>query len=177
MNGDRHSEGSPQDSSETTKQGSRSDQPNKRISGGSGSSRAASIKGADAKGRGKTFKLSEADIERTCSDYLALDGWRMLKTNPCSDRSRAKGFGEKGMADCLYIRYLGRNAGLPPGSPHRVHAELLWIEWKRPDGVLSDHQMDWQVAEQRRGALVVTLSSIELFLEWYRASGLNRGKV
>ena len=81
----------------------------------------------------KTKPLSEYHIAKTCSDWLALDNWRRLNTNPVSDtatiqairgsiakccgsggippwlqdclRGRGKGFGELGMADDLYIRY------------------------------------------------------------------------
>ena len=84
-------------------------------------------------------KLTEADIERQCSDLLALDGWRTLKTDPVSRREWGKGFGEKGMADCLYLRYdtrprfLGSNPTPIPGP--FPYAEVMWIEWKRPGGV------------------------------------------
>jgi hypothetical protein len=57
---------------------------------------------ADEQARKRT---PEADLERAASELLALEGWRALKTDPTSDRSRAKGFGEPGMADSLYIRY------------------------------------------------------------------------
>lgn len=46
----------------------------------------------------------ESEIQQQCADLLALDGWRALRTDPCSDRGRAKGFGEKGMADHLFLR-------------------------------------------------------------------------
>ncbi len=51
------------------------------------------------------MELRERDIAKTCSDVLIWDGWRMLVTDPVSDRARGKGFGELGMADRLYIRY------------------------------------------------------------------------
>jgi hypothetical protein len=44
------------------------------------------------------MRLTEAQIQKTCSDFLALDGWRVLITNPCSDKARGKGFGEVGMS-------------------------------------------------------------------------------
>ncbi len=125
-------------------------------------------------------KLSERDVERTCTDFLALDGWRPLKTDPCSDRSRAKGFGEKGMADHLYIRYID------PSFPERLHimAEVLWVEWKRLERngkptLAAPHQRLWQAAERKRGALVLLAgedfpATIEGFQEWYRNSGLLR---
>src|SRR3974390_705182 len=62
---------------------------------------------------------SEEQIQETCTRLLELDGWRALRTDPCSDRARGKGFGEVGMADYLYIRYnvFGED-------------ETLWVEWK-----------------------------------------------
>ena len=107
----------------------------------------------------------------------------MLKTNPCSDRARGKGFGEVGMADCLYIRYLFDPhdlGGVPLHKKAHLHvaAEVLWIEFKRPRvGVTAQHQIDWQLTESRRGALVLCVNDIDNFLTWYRASGLNCGKV
>lgn len=87
------------------------------------------------------FALLEADIQRTCTDFLVAEGWRHLRTDPVSEAatvnafrrwiiaspmlthvaglilqglkqcSRSKGFGETGMADDLYIRY--HNSGNP----------------------------------------------------------------
>src|SRR5271156_70358 len=96
-------------------------------------------------------KLSEAQIERTCTQFLELDGWRSLKTDPVSRREWAKGFGEPGMADYLYIRYEPEPYDVhrdvtppadPPGSTKigwwqpvfECQAEILWIEWKRLRG-------------------------------------------
>ncbi len=124
----------------------------------------------------KRPKLSEAAIERTCSDLLAWDGWRVLKTNPCSDRARGKGFGELGMADCLYIRY--DYAG-QISTVANARASVMWIEWKRAGGKHAPHQMTWQLAERSRGALVLCAgddfpATLEGFQAWYLASGLQR---
>jgi hypothetical protein len=121
-----------------------------------------------------TPELSESDIERTCTDWLVLDGWRSLKTDPVSDHSRAKGFGELGMADRLYLRYLSRLGNVEHGS-----AQVLWIEWKRKGGKAREHQKSWIVVERSRGALVLLAgedfpASIEGFQEWYRSSWLMR---
>lgn len=122
------------------------------------------------------LKVSEADIERTCSDILALDGWRVLKTNPCSDRSRGKGFGEVGMADCLYIRY---NADNTSGRVVCSFCQAMWIEWKASGGKATLDQISWQWTEQKRGAFALIAgrdfpASIEGFKEFYRKSGLMR---
>lgn len=87
----------------------------------------------------------ERDLERAGSRILQLDGWRLLKTDPVSDRRRGKGFGEIGMADCLYIRYW---------SDTRSTATVLWIEWKAPGGQATAAQRLWIAAERARGALV-----------------------
>jgi hypothetical protein len=137
--------------------------------------------------------VTEADIERTCTEWLALDGWRCLKTDPVSRPEWGKGFGEKGMADCLYIRYYDHwdstrpaSAGNPNGvSPQRGYpascapVELIWIEWKSKTGRAAAHQLEWQAREVCRGAMVLCAGrtfpqSIEGFQEWYRASGMQR---
>lgn len=134
------------------------------------------------------MKLSESDMERTCSDWLALDGWRSLKTDPCSDRARGKGFGEKGMADRLYLRYWASKR-TPQPHDQRVNAghlasgnEIAWIEWKAKRGKPSQKQLDWHRDERARGALTLIAGvdfprSIEGFQEWYRTSGLMRRKI
>jgi hypothetical protein len=119
-------------------------------------------------------RLKEADIQRTITDLLELDGWRHIKTDPVSDRARGKGFGEKGMADDLYIRYNPSPMWVAPGA-----AQVLWIEHKRPKGVVPQHQKDWHAAERARGALTLIAgqdfpASVDGFWDWYRASGLMR---
>jgi hypothetical protein len=121
-------------------------------------------------------RKSEADLERTCTQVLEMDGWRSLKTNPVSRRAHGKGFGELGMADYLYIRY-----ETPPGTRRRGCAEVCWIEWKRPGTEAHPHQLDWQAAERNRGALVVLAdvdfeATIDGFCAWYEASGLKRSR-
>jgi hypothetical protein len=137
-----------------------------------------------------TPKLRESDIEKACSDILQVDGWRMLKTDPVSRREWGKGFGEKGMADCLYIRYRPEryteyHAGQvevndnpwKPLAP--CQSQVIWIEWKRPRGVLSPKQKLWHEAERKRGALTLIAgqdfpATFDGFLDWYRNSGLMR---
>jgi hypothetical protein len=121
-------------------------------------------------------KISEAHIERTCSEWLALDGWRLLKTNPVSDRSRGKGFGEVGMADCLYIRYINWHHGW------RSDAQVMWIEWKAKGGKLGAHQKAWHAHERAVGGMTLMggvdfEASIEGFQDWYRKSILSSRKI
>ena len=124
-------------------------------------------------------RLREIDIERQCSDFLALDSWRPLKTDPCCDIGRGKGFGEAGMADHLYIRYLPPEAPGPgkPRADRTALAEVLWVEYKRPGGRISDGQHQWATIERLRGALVWLATedfepTFEGFVAHYRASGL-----
>lgn len=121
----------------------------------------------------------EQDLEQACSDLIAYDGWRPLKTDPVSDRYRAKGFGELGMADRLYIRYEMEGPRLSDSIADRAWCQLMWIEWKRRGGKAKPHQIEWIAAERARGALVL-LAGVDFpadfdgFLAWYRKSGLMR---
>jgi hypothetical protein len=116
----------------------------------------------------------EAELEQQCTDFLALDGWRSLKTDP--PQLRGLGVIEKGIPDRLYIRY--------HEMPHREIdplADVLWIEFKAPSGRVSQAQSDWHMAERARGALVWVArenfgASCEEFIAFYRASGLLRRK-
>ncbi len=47
---------------------------------------------------------SEAQIQQAADDFLALDGWRKIVTDP--PHMRGLGVSEKGIADRLYLRYL-----------------------------------------------------------------------
>ena len=122
----------------------------------------------------------EWKIEEECTRLLEQDGWRALRTDPVSDRGRGKGFGELGMADHLYFRY--DNKYKPGGFIAQQWAEVLWIEYKAPAGKPKKHQIEWHTKERARGALTLIAgrdfpASVEGFVAWYRASGLNRGRV
>jgi hypothetical protein len=143
-------------------------------------------------------RLLEAELEKAATDLLELDGWRGLKTDPVSRREWGKGFGEKGMADYLYIRY--GNAPLSPEAaealkfasavlqryekPERLasHAEVMWIEWKIPKGTVAEKQHAWREKERARGALALIAgvdfhASLEGFARWYAQSGLQRRRL
>lgn len=134
-----------------------------------------------------TLKPTERQIQEACSDFLALDGWRPLKTDPVSRREWGKGFGEKGMADMLYLRY--ENYGLPLATAAteagatptecRSIAQVLWIEYKRRTGKVAAAQHAWHQAERARGALTLIAgidfaASTQGFMDWYFQSGLAR---
>jgi hypothetical protein len=127
----------------------------------------------------------EAQIQQTCTQILELDGWRALRTDPVSRREWGKGFGEPGMADHLYIRYVDL-PGKKGGDPNlRSLAQLMWIEFKRirtgrkASTKATVSQQTWHQAERARGALTLIAgvdfpATIEGFEAWYKASGLNR---
>lgn len=139
----------------------------------------------------------EKEIQSTCTQFLELDGWRSLRTDPVSDRSRGKGFGELGMADHLYVRYRARKrAALNAGAQfwYDPQVEFFWVEWKRERGGKGKralftkaekakiHQKAWHAAERARGALTLIAgeefpASIEGFTAWYASSGLQRKQI
>ena len=113
--------------------------------------------------------VPEALIEAECCRLLAADGWRTLKTDPVSDKSRGKGFGELGMADTLCLRYSRQGAA----------AEVLWIEWKSRRGRVRKHQLEWHTRERACGALTLIAgldfpATVKGFWDWYQSSGLAR---
>lgn len=124
--------------------------------------------------------ISEAQLQSAITQLLELDGWRCLRTDPVSDRQRGKGFGEVGMADCLYVRY---GFYTHPSVPEdKAAAEVLWIEHKRKGGRVSEVQRRWHAIERSRGALTWIAGedfepSQEGFLQRYAASGLMRNNI
>jgi hypothetical protein len=108
-------------------------------------------------------KLTEAHIQKAVVDFLILDGWRAIRTDPVSDRSRGKGFGEVGMPDYLFIRY--DRYGVYPDN-------ILWIEFKAPGKVPTRAQLAWHKAEQARGGVIKVVDSIDQFTTWYITSAL-----
>ena len=129
----------------------------------------------------KSVEWPEHLIEAECTRLLEMDGWRALRTDPVSDRGRGKGFGEPGMADHLYIRYEPVNPGEEMDCMS-ANTEILWIEFKSAKGKPAKHQTEWHTKERARGALtwiagVDFPASVAGFVEHYRKSGLNRGRV
>lgn len=127
--------------------------------------------------------LSEADLSRYIQDLLFLDGWRVFRMEPVSDRSRGRGFGEPGMPDLLAIRYNEHVALATLASTERQYrseVEAMWLEVKRPGGRVAHHQRNWITVERASGALVLLAgedfeATPEGFAKWYREqSGLLR---
>ncbi len=133
----------------------------------------------------RSLAPSEASIQRTCTEWLALDGWRAIVTDP--PHMRGLGVTEKGIPDRLYIRYDGRaqiwkdqdkEMGLPFNNSCHV-GEILWIEWKKKGGKSALHQLAWHAKERVRGALIWVAgvdfpASIEGFQKFYRNHHLRR---
>lgn len=115
--------------------------------------------------------ITEAHVQQTVVQFLELDGWRAIRTDPVSDRSRGKGFGEPGMPDYLFLRYW---------KPDHLHndtrpiGEMIWVEFKRKDKKPTSHQLIWHSGERGRGAFVFVVDDIDEFTRWYLGSGLNR---
>lgn len=128
----------------------------------------------------KTIKVSEVQIQKAADDFLELDGWRYVETDP--KHLRGLGVSEKGIPDRLYLRY-GFNPKTMYGSiPAKSTTQILWVEHKRKKGKAAQHQKDWHETERARGALVLVAgidfeASLEGFVEWYEKSGLQRKKV
>jgi hypothetical protein len=116
------------------------------------------------------LKISEADVQQAVVLMLEIDGWRAIRTDPVSDRSRGKGFGEVGMPDYLFIRY----GSVAPSS---CTAQVLWIEFKAPGKGPLPHQVLWAVTETNRGALVLKVDDVDGFREYYKKSGLMRHQI
>lgn len=126
----------------------------------------------------------EYEIQAECVKLMEEDGWRPLRTDPVSDKSRGKGFGELGMADYLFMRPISprQRDDRPPGSllaSGHTLGEVLWIEWKARNGKLSMIQNTWHRNERAKGfttwiASVDFPASVAGFRAHYIASGLAR---
>lgn len=127
-----------------------------------------------------TAKTTEREIQEAASSFLALDGWRRIRT----DLAHLRGMGvqEKGMADDLYIRYMGftdQTYAKLANPLSQSACEIMWCEWKRRTGKVAAHQHAWHAQERARGALTLIagidfLPSVEGFMDWYFQSGLAR---
>lgn len=110
------------------------------------------------------FQLAEREVSRQVSDFLEWNGWRRIR-NQSGVATNAGGstfrFGEKGIPDLLFLRYVPER----PGA-----ALVLWVETKRAKGKLSPDQVKWQDEERLRGALIVNVYDFQTFSEWYQST-------
>lgn len=126
--------------------------------------------------RQNQLRVTEADVQRAVVDMLAADGWRSIRTDPVSDRSRGKGFGEIGMPDYLFVRY-DWDQRTRSGAARQTLSEVMWIEFKAPDKYETKSQRDWHIKERTRGGFVLVVSGVDDFREWYKTSGLMRNQI
>lgn len=115
----------------------------------------------------RNLRIPESAIERAITDLLQLDGWRVFHFEQIHSEERRRTFGEEGMPDMLCLRYPG---------------EIFWAEVKATGGRVSAAQYLWHAAERERGALTIIMgidcpATIDGWMDWYRGSGMNRGKV
>lgn len=129
---------------------------------------------------------SEAQVEKTCTAWLALDGWVGLVTDP--KQLRGLGVSEPGIPDRQYRRAGGPLPEKEADTPEQIAAwvQLMWIEWKRVRSEkatkTSVRQDVWHMREGSLGFLTLRAgidfpATISGFQEWYRASGLMRKRI
>ncbi len=125
------------------------------------------------------MKITEAQLSRLVSDFLTLDGWRVLKQEPLSRAGGGRYAGEMGMPDLLCLRYEFNRlaAGIRPILlPEICHfeAQVFWIEVKRLGAKPKPHQLAWHERERALGAEVWVIDDFDAFKAKYLESGLNR---
>jgi hypothetical protein len=135
--------------------------------------------------------VTEAQVEETCSAFLALDGWIALVTDP--KQLRGLGVTEPGIADRQYRRYknvlpcIVERIPVPPRGTTDFEIDsicnLMHIEWKRIRSgkatKTSAKQDAWHERERARGGLTLRAgidfpATISGFCTWYAKSGLMR---
>ena len=124
---------------------------------------------------GQGDDVPEALIQEECVRFMSEDGWRHLRTDPVSNRSQGRGFGEPGMSDSQFSR---------PALSETARAEgwcqLLYVEFKCGRNKAQKHQIEWATKERARGFLVWIANetfpaTVEGFKEFYaEKSGLMR---
>lgn len=125
----------------------------------------------------------EAEVLAGCKSYLELRGWRPVRNQVgmmAYGLNQRLPFGEKGMPDYTFIRYIQTDSG----EPHPLGLSyLIWVEFKRPafkevcscgfnqKGKFKKCtfccQREWKEAEKARGALVIRVSGVPAFVSWY----------
>jgi hypothetical protein len=122
--------------------------------------------------------LKEADVVAQVKGFLEAHSWRAVRMNrgTMQGYSGMVQFGENGMADYQFIRYVGTR-DVPSLTL------VLWIEFKRPKAKTScrcatktakqrctfHDQLAWRERERRRGGVVWTgVDDIDWFIEQYQ---------
>jgi hypothetical protein len=121
-------------------------------------------------------EIPELAIEAECSKLLEEDGWTVWKTTPVSDRRRAIGFGQPGMADITAFRPIRPSYPLGPQC-----CEVLFVEFKTGKQKAKSHQVQWH-RDMRAAGFVTWIANedfpatVEGFREHYAQSGMMRRK-
>jgi len=109
------------------------------------------------------LRLKEREVTRQVRDYLEWHGWRALRNQSAVSMNQAGGVfrsGEKGMPDYLFLYYFRHQ----PYAGTCIH---LWVEMKREGANLDGPQIEWQMKETARGAVVWTVDNYEAFERRY----------
>jgi hypothetical protein len=125
----------------------------------------------------RTPRVMERHVQEAVTQFLQLDDWRHLRTDPVSDRGRGKGFGEIGMCDALFIRYAesGMMIDITKGCSRKAPvAEVLWCEFKAPGKKPRPEQIAWHEAERARGGFVLVVDDFDTFRRNYIDNGFAR---
>lgn len=123
----------------------------------------------------KPGKLSERDVTRQIRDFMKYRGWRPIRMQSATFSGPTGGVvavGEQGMPDYQYLYYLGDSEAL-----------VLWIELKSPDDKRTCRcrpdrarlctvcaQKQWRERETERGGVVIQVSNLRTFEDWYAKS-------
>jgi len=110
-----------------------------------------------------TRKLSEKIVTKQIVSFMQAHRWRAIRlqsglfSRPMS-QSRVR-IGESGMPDWVFVR-------------HCVSGwdEVLFLEIKATEGLLTDAQMDWHSQARRDGFEVRWFGRFEDFEEFYRGT-------
>lgn len=135
----------------------------------------------------KPPRLSEADVVQQVKDYLSFRGWRPIRMGRGMIQNaygQVSSFGQPGMPDWLFLRYI-EDAAVPGACV------ALWVETKangakakcrcatkkKMQRCTKCDQRAFRERERRLGAQVWTIDSIESFMAAYEATFayLHRG--
>lgn len=110
--------------------------------------------------------------------FMAARGWRAIR-HESGFVPGAGSYGEKGMPDYQFIRYLKNGVACvlwieakPPGFRPRCNCKPAERNpetgrMRKAHECRSCGQKRWAETERRRGAVVLTVEDVEVFKEWY----------
>lgn len=124
--------------------------------------------------KNRKIVLSEKDVDKQISDFMAHRGWRRIRNN-VGMMQGAGGhpvvFGERGMCDLTFLRYFA--------EPYSG-ALVLWVETKKPGASLSCrcrpgdknpcrmcNQANWRQRERERGGVCWVVDNFSEFEALY----------